>query len=104
MNRSNGKATILGGDPSPVPDHVWPALGARLGITDREIAIVRGLFQRMNEASIASSLGISPHTVHTHLNRVYRKLNVQSRGDLFLRVVTELMHPRSVEESSSCGA
>lgn len=89
MDPSQTVPTLIGGDRSPVADHAWPGIAARLKLTDRETAIIRGLFHRMNETAIASALGISHHTVHTHLNRVYRKLKVQSRADLFLRVVKE---------------
>ena len=91
MNHFPLAPVAVGGDRSPVPDHAWSGISTRLNLTDRETAIVRGLFQRMNEEAIGSALGISHHTVHTHLNRVYRKLKVQSRADLFLRVVKEYM-------------
>ncbi len=89
MNELPVTPSAVEADRSPVPDHAWPGIAARLHMTDRETAIVRGLFQRLNEEAIGSALGISHHTVHTHLNRIYRKLAVQSRADLFLRVVKE---------------
>ena len=41
------------------------------------------------ELAIASDLGISQHTVHTYLERVYRKLAVGSRVALVVRVMAE---------------
>jgi DNA-binding CsgD family transcriptional regulator len=38
------------------------------------------------EVIIAERLGISSHTVHCHMTRLYRKLHVNSRPNLLLRV------------------
>jgi DNA-binding CsgD family transcriptional regulator len=39
-----------------------------------------------DEQGLASSLGISRHTVHTHIERLYRKLRVNSRSQLIAAV------------------
>lgn len=91
MNNYMNPPRTSAGDLSPFPESAWPGIAARLQMTAREASIVQGLFQRMNEEAIARKLGISRHTVHTHMNRLYRKLSVQSRGDLFLRVLQEYM-------------
>jgi DNA-binding NarL/FixJ family response regulator len=39
--------------------------------------------------AIARRLGISPHTVHDYVRRVYEKLGASSRGAMILRVVAE---------------
>ena len=41
------------------------------------------------EKRTAERLGLSPHTVHTYLWRIYRKLQVQSREELLVRVFAE---------------
>jgi AraC-like DNA-binding protein len=38
----------------------------------------------LSEDQIARELGISAHTVHTHFERVYRKLGVRSRCQLIV--------------------
>jgi DNA-binding NarL/FixJ family response regulator len=48
---------------------------------------MQGVFQDDKEESIASDLGISPHTVNTYLQRVYSKLRVSSRSQLIVRVI-----------------
>ena len=60
-----------------------------LALSNRELEILRGVFDDCTESAIAASLGISPHTVHTHLNRLHHKLGVVDRVQLVLRIVDE---------------
>jgi DNA-binding CsgD family transcriptional regulator len=68
---------------------VWFQLGAILELSPRELQIVQGVFDDQKEETIAAELGISPHTVNTHLQRLYRKLRVCSRARLIMRVMAE---------------
>jgi DNA-binding CsgD family transcriptional regulator len=70
-------------------DTQWQAVVERLQLSDREIEIVRGMFDDHKESAIAARLGISPHTVHTHVVRLYLKLGVRSRPELIMRVTAE---------------
>ncbi len=47
-------------------------------LTAREVEIVRLLSEGGTYASIAECLGISKHTVGSHIKAVYRKLGVHS--------------------------
>jgi DNA-binding NarL/FixJ family response regulator len=67
----------------------WRLLGKALGFSPRESGIVRAVFDGASEKRIAEQLGLSPHTVHTYLWRVYRKLQVNSREELLVRVFAE---------------
>lgn len=67
----------------------WHHVANALRLSDRETEIVQCVFDDMKERAIASHLGISAHTVHTHLERLYRKLSVSSRCGLVLTVVGE---------------
>ncbi len=67
----------------------WQEVGARLKLSDRELEVVIGVFDDLKEAAIATRLGISAHTVHTHLERLYRKLGVNGRGRLITEVLAE---------------
>jgi DNA-binding NarL/FixJ family response regulator len=67
----------------------WRSLGTALGLSPRESGVVRAVFDCVSEKCIAEQLGLSPHTVHTYLWRIYRKLNVQSRQELLVRVFAE---------------
>jgi DNA-binding CsgD family transcriptional regulator len=69
----------------------WASINRSLALSTRELQIVRGVFDDDTDFSIASSLGISPHTVHTHFERLHRKLGVANRAQLILRVVNEFL-------------
>ncbi|MEI8043733.1 MAG: helix-turn-helix transcriptional regulator [Verrucomicrobiota bacterium] len=72
-------------------DHAWSEIAKAMGITKREIQIIQGVFDNRHEVDIAERLRISPHTVHMHLNRLYKKLIVTSRTELVLRIVQEMV-------------
>jgi len=67
----------------------WRSLAAALALSPRECGIVRAVFDGASEKDTARELGLSPHTVHTYLWRIYRKLHVQSREELLVRVFAE---------------
>ena len=50
-------------------------------LTKRETEIVDLLPEGYTNKAIAQQLGIAEHTVETHLDRIYRKLRVQSRTE-----------------------
>lgn len=47
--------------------------------------VLRGLLQGRSEKQIARDLGISPFTVNRHVQRLYRRFGVHSRGELVFR-------------------
>lgn len=69
-----------------LPAGQWDSIGTALRLSPRELEVVRSVFECGADPLIAVRLGISPHTVHTHLDRIYRKLGLGSRCDLVLRV------------------
>ena len=61
----------------------WDALIQHLHLSEREAEIVECILRHADdEPSIAARMNISSHTVHTHLERLYRKLEVSSRSQL----------------------
>lgn len=50
-----------------------------VGLTPREAAVLALLAEGRTAAAIARRLGVSPRTVHQHLQRIYRKLKVNDR-------------------------
>ncbi len=60
----------------------WEELGCDLKLSPRLLQLVQGIFDDKTEVGIAHDLRISPHTVHTYLMRLYRKLSVCSRVEL----------------------
>lgn len=49
-------------------------------LSSRETQILDFLYQGLNFTQIADKLCISPHTVHTHIKKIYTKLHVNSRS------------------------
>ena len=70
----------------------WAAVAQSLDFSGRELEIARGVFDDQTEFAIAAELGISPHTVHTHVERLHHKLRVTNRVQLVLRVLDEFLN------------
>lgn len=86
--------------PCPIAVGRWVSIQRELGLTNRELDIVQCFFGGMQEFEVASSLGISTHTVHTHLGRIYRKLSVRSYPAMLLRVFATYIATDSGPESA----
>ena len=67
-------------------DESWGRIAGELRLNPRELHIARGLLEGMGEAEIGQSSGISGHTVHSYLIRLFRKIGVHSRANLLLRI------------------
>lgn len=66
-------------------DIEWSAVHRALDLSERELDIMKGLFDEKTKPEIADALGLSAHTIHTYLSRLYRKLGVRSRPAAVLR-------------------
>ncbi|MEU7646365.1 helix-turn-helix transcriptional regulator [Streptomyces huasconensis] len=64
------------GQGSDRPKTGWESL------TSAELRVVRAIVDGMTNREAASSLFLSPHTVDSHLRRVFSKLNINSRVEL----------------------
>ena len=51
-----------------------------MGLTKREVDVLRLVARGLTDAEIAESLIISPNTVHAHIHSIYGKLGVASRA------------------------
>jgi DNA-binding NarL/FixJ family response regulator len=60
--------------------------GKPSALTNREQQVLRLLLAGDGEKRIASRMRLSPHTVHEHVKSLYRKLRVNSRIKLFLKM------------------
>jgi DNA-binding CsgD family transcriptional regulator len=76
---------------SLLTDNAWLEIGRTLEITKRELQIVQSVFDNLSEVDIAKRFKLSPHTVHMHMNRLFKKLNVTSRTELVLRIVEQMI-------------
>lgn len=72
-------------------EQAWAEIARTLGLSVRELQIVRGVFDDRTDCTIAADLGMSPHTVHTHFERLHHKLAVADRVELVLRVMDEFL-------------
>ncbi len=77
--------------PLVIPEAGWTALAASLGLAKRQLQIVRAVFEDTTEFAIAENLGVSQHTVHTHLERIHRRFQVHSRVELVLFLIAEFL-------------
>jgi DNA-binding CsgD family transcriptional regulator len=68
--------------PEFLKDGEWQDIVSHFKLSPREAEIVALVLKDRSEREIASQLGISTHTVHTYLERLYRKLAVRSRTQL----------------------
>lgn len=58
---------------------------ARPAFTAREREVLRGLATGLSEKDLAGKLSLSSNTVHTHVGKIYRKLDVRSKTEALLR-------------------
>ena len=56
-------------------------------LTPRELSVVRLLGSGFSYEQVAKELGISPHTVVTHIKNLYRKLEVHTAAAAVMRAV-----------------
>lgn len=49
-------------------------------LTDRELDVLRLVVRGMTKKEIATELGLSTHTVDTHIRNIYQKLHVNNRA------------------------
>ena len=53
------------------------------GVSERELEVVAGLLDGQSNGEIAEKLFISPRTVENHLYRLYGKIGIKNRLQLF---------------------
>ena len=58
-----------------------------LGLSGREIEVVRLLADSLSNSAIAERLYLSPNTVRNHIQRISRKLGVNSRLEIVVTAV-----------------
>ena len=70
------RAPLPGGNPQAI---------AALGISNRELAVLRELAAGASNREIAERLGVSPNTIKTHVTRLFEKLGASRRTDAIAR-------------------
>lgn len=76
---------IQGNHSNPLPKHSLKVMQEDSqranNITDRELKVIQQVARGFTAQEIAVQMGISSHTVATHVKRIYRKLHVHSRSE-----------------------
>ena len=69
----------------------WEEIARSLKLSGRELQLARGVFDDEKDHNIASALGVSVHTIHTHFERLHHKLGITDRAQLLQRVMQEFL-------------
>ena len=62
-------------------------MGGEARLTTREVEVLRLMSRGYTYARAAERLGLSAHTVASHIKKIYRKLGVHSAGAAVMRAV-----------------
>lgn len=71
----------------PADRYLWADVGAHLRLTPAETRVLLRLLDGATVEQAADQLSVSVHTARTHVRRVYAKLGVNSREQLFATVL-----------------
>jgi len=64
------------------PTDLEETLCRRFSLTCREGAVAAALVEGLSYSEIAQRLGISYHTVHTHVKAIHQKAHISTNGRL----------------------
>lgn len=78
--------------------------GALSRLTPREIQVLRELMAGAPSATIAGTLGISPHTVRTHIQNIFAKLAVSTRLEAAALAREAGLRPQPLEKPGEAAA
>jgi DNA-binding NarL/FixJ family response regulator len=73
-----------------ISEHEWTQLRQHLGLSARQVEILKGVIYGRSAGAIGRELGIPTRTVRTKIVRLYRDFAVSNRVDLVLRVLVSL--------------
>lgn len=72
--------------PNPDDRYVWADFAPYFDLTRSEAVITRRLTGGQTPSTVAAELGVSIETVRTHIRRIYNKLGISSREELFATI------------------
>jgi DNA-binding CsgD family transcriptional regulator len=64
----------------------------RLGLTSRQAEVAAELARGVTEAEAAAKLSLGAPTLHTHVRRIYEKLDLRSRAELMALLARQGFH------------
>ena len=85
--------------PNVVELSEWAVVVANLRLSPREAEVASACLDALSAEETAGVLGISSHTVRTHLKRIYVKAGVRDRFSLLFKVVTIAVGTRAADIS-----
>lgn len=71
------------------PSDAWAHIQTALRLSDRELAIAKGIFAEQDTREIAEKTGIPADVVYRSTQRIYIKLRIGSRMELIARIKSE---------------
>jgi len=74
-------ARVIGRAPAPAAFDGNPKAQTALGISERELTVLREIAAGHSNKEIAARLNVSPNTVKTHAARLFEKLGAKRRTD-----------------------
>jgi DNA-binding CsgD family transcriptional regulator len=86
MPRATRSRPMLHDATSFITEADWGRISATLRLSSRESEIAFLLLADSSEHTIGDRLSISKHTVHSHIERLYRKLAIRSRSQLVVKL------------------
>jgi len=84
---------------SRIATRKWASISKSLNLTDRQLDVVKGIFDGMDEVLIGIDLGISVHTVHSHRMSIYGKLEVRNSSDLISKIFITYLNSQKRKRS-----
>ncbi len=69
-------------------EDAWAGIADKLALSPRQIEVARYVLADQSDEEIAEATGLSRGTVHTHVERLHKKLGIHSRVQLAMRVLT----------------
>lgn len=77
--------------PSPLDPSTWAGVVTMLALPPRQAAVVELVIRGASDKQIAEELGLAVSTVRDYLGRIFRRLDVQDRIGLAVRVMATAM-------------
>ena len=70
-----------------------PISSHKYHLTNKEKEVLNLLIDGRTKKEISKILFVSQNTIGTHINHIYHKLNVTSRGSVVAKAIKEKLHP-----------
>ncbi len=67
-------------------EEAWAGIADKLDLSPRQMQVARCVVEGQGDREIVLALGVSWHTVQTHMERLHEKLGIQSRVGLATQV------------------